>query len=69
MIFVLILLYHLLKGTDFYSIRQKLAGTRGAFNGAWHMFAVSLGRIGYCPPPVNISDGNYKKLDDMSGAS
>ncbi|KAI1791334.1 hypothetical protein LXA43DRAFT_973179 [Ganoderma leucocontextum] len=65
---VVVLLYHLFTGVDSSAtnLRHKLmVAPKRIFNGLWHMFTVTLGRISYAPPPESISPENQVKLEQI----
>ena len=52
------------------NLRQKLmTAPKRIFNGIWHMFVVTLGRISYAPPPDSISPENQVRIEQICGAS
>ena len=69
---IVVLLYHLFTGVDSSAtnLRHKLmVAPRRVYNGIWHMFTVTLGRISYAPPPESISPEDQVKLEQICGAS
>ena len=64
------LLRRILKDTEFEAIRLWLVNMdmnprKKAFSGLFHMFTVSLGRVGYAAAPMQLSDEDYEKLCDL----
>ena len=64
------LLRRILKDTEFEAIRLWLVNMdmnprKKAFSGLFHMFTVSLGRVGYAAAPMQLSDEDYEKLDGL----
>ena len=64
------LLRRILKDTEFEAIRLWLVNMdmnprKKAFSGLFHMFTVSLRRVGYAAAPMQLSDEDYEKLCDL----
>ena len=67
---IISLLRRILKDTEFEAIRLWLVNMdmnprKKAFSGLFHMFTVSLGRVGYAAAPMQLSDEDYEKLDGL----
>ena len=66
-----VLLAHMLRGLEFYALRQKLTvhPVRRIFNGMYHMLTVTMGRIGFAEVPDVVAPEERFKLDKIRGTS
>ncbi|KAI0779891.1 hypothetical protein C8Q74DRAFT_1199278 [Fomes fomentarius] len=63
---VIVLLFHMFKGVDFFTLREKFTtAPKRIFNGLYHVCNVALGRISFCPVPDGIAPESAYKLEGI----
>ncbi|KAI0743346.1 hypothetical protein C8Q80DRAFT_831463 [Daedaleopsis nitida] len=64
LIHAVVVIYHLFQASDDFTLRQKLTrNKKRIFNGLFHMFTVSLGRIGYASASDAVGPENLLALE------